>query len=513
MAGGDRVGPFPGGVPGENKKPGKAIALPRPAPLVQPGKVPIALQGKQGGAGKRSRVAADGGATSQSGMAVDTQVGKGPIPGSRFAETDDNGYRQVEQEEKLQRYAKMAEEKCKEAQIAAAERAKARQRVGRPKHVWWGFHFFWPPELLQGTGEREPMDDPEFLARVQSLMKEERIVETFSIFDIDGSGAIDAHELRPMVEKAALARGEAIDPDIVDDMVKSLDLNKDGEVDLWEFCVAYQKKVEGISLKDKNEEMDLAFNLILNTRGDGRIGEEELRRAFTRMGEPTPKPESLREKSARKAGMLSEEDFQSLLADLDKWNLSVRNGQTVSLVCSRLTAPPHATAAAARCPPCPLPPCPLPPMPAAHSWRSRRLPRLRRFPCLCATAERCTGMTSLVPLNTTNGHELPQEDLRETHPAFNLKPPPRPRRLTRGDTSKVVSRAASPKPPAGAPLPSIASAPASPRMVASTPLPPSPAVAPAAAPSDAAESAPPSPPPPPTLPRLSDSVLSPNRGR
>jgi len=436
MAGGDRVGPFPGGVPGENKKPGKAIALPRPAPLVQPGKVPIALQGKQGGAGKRSRVAADGGATSQSGMAVDTQVGKGPIPGSRFAETDDNGYRQVEQEEKLQRYAKMAEEKCKEAQIAAAERAKARQRVGRPKHVWWGFHFFWPPELLQGTGEREPMDDPEFLARVQSLMKEERIVETFSIFDIDGSGAIDAHELRPMVEKAALARGEAIDPDIVDDMVKSLDLNKDGEVDLWEFCVAYQKKVEGISLKDKNEEMDLAFNLILNTRGDGRIGEEELRRAFTRMGEPIPKPESLREKSARKAGMLSEEDFQSLLADLDKWNLSVRDGQTVSL-----------------------------------------------------------------------------EDLRETHPAFNLKPPPRPRRLTRGDTSKVVSRAASPKPPAGAPLPSIASAPASPRMVASTPLPPSPAVAPAAAPSDAAESAPPSPPPPPTLPRLSDSVLSPNRGR
>jgi hypothetical protein len=211
--------------------------------------------------------------------------------------------------------------------------------------------------------------------------------------------------------------------------------------------------------------------------------------------------------------MLSEEDFQSLLADLDKWNLSVRNGQTVSLVCSRLTAPPHATAAAALCPPCPLPPCPLPPMPAAHSWRSRRLPRLRRFPCLCATAERCTGMTSLVPLNATNGHELPQEDLRETHPAFNLKPPPRPRRLTRGDTSKVVSRAASPKPPAGAPLPSIASAPASPRMVASTPLPPSPAVAPAAAPSDAAESAPPSPPPPPTLPRLSDSVLSPNRGR
>ena len=358
MAGGDRVAPFPGGIPGETKKPGKAIALPRPAPLVQPGKVPIALQGKQGGAGKRSRVAADGGATSQSGMAVDTQVGKGPIPGSRFAETDDNGYRQVEQEEKLQRYAKMAEEKCKEAQIAAAERAKARQRVGRPKHVWWGFHFFWPPELLQGTGEREPMDDPEFLARVQSLMKEERIVETFSIFDIDGSGAIDAHELRPMVEKAALARGEAIDPDIVDDMVKSLDLNKDGEVDLWEFCVAYQKKVEGISLKDKNEEMDLAFNLILNTRGDGRIGEEELRNAFTCMGEPTPKPESLRDKSARKAGRLSEEDFQSLLADLDKWNLSVRDGRTVSLVRSRLTAPPHATAAAhARCPP----------MPAAHA--------------------------------------------------------------------------------------------------------------------------------------------------
>ena len=33
-------------------------------------------------------------------------------------------------------------------------------------------------------------------------------------------------------------------------MVKTLDINKDGEIDLWEFCVAIQKRHEDINQAD-----------------------------------------------------------------------------------------------------------------------------------------------------------------------------------------------------------------------------------------------------------------------
>ena len=80
----------------------------------------------------------------------------------------------------------------------------------------------------------------QFMRKVQQLMQNERVVEVFSIFDVDGSGAISSKELRPLVQMAV--RNPS--PELVDDMVASLDINKDGEVDLWEFCVAMQKRAQ-----------------------------------------------------------------------------------------------------------------------------------------------------------------------------------------------------------------------------------------------------------------------------
>ena len=158
----------------------------------------------------------------------------------------------------------------------------------------------------------------QFLKRVQKLMQHERVVETFSIFDVDGSGSIDAKELRPVVEMVMPNHDQVV----LDEMVASLDINKDGEVDLWEFCVAIQKRTEGISEADMKMEMDEAFNLFNSSEfgglGDGSVGEEQIRRIM--------------QCAAGTRKQLTDDELESMLVELDKSNLSVRNGATIKLV-------------------------------------------------------------------------------------------------------------------------------------------------------------------------------------
>lgn len=239
------------------------------------------------------------------------------LPESRFAAMDENGFRSIQEEARLAAYGRLAAKKCDEAMEEASRRAEERKRTARPKHVWWGFHYFWPKEVLEGTAEKDALDDAEFLKRVQKLMQHERVVETFSIFDVDGSGSIDAKELRPVVEMVMPNHDQVV----LDEMVASLDINKDGEVDLWEFCVAIQKRTEGISEADMKMEMDEAFNLFNSSEfgglGDGSVGEEQIRRIM--------------QCAAGTRKQLTDDELESMLVELDKSNLSVRNGATIKL--------------------------------------------------------------------------------------------------------------------------------------------------------------------------------------
>ena len=161
-------------------------------------------------------------------------------------------------------------------------------------------------------------------------MLHERVVETFSIFDTDGSGAIDSKELRPVVGMVL----PNLDQGLIDDMVEKLDLNKDGEVDLFEFCVAIQKRTEGISEADMKMEMDEAFDLFNDAKfGDcknGLVNEQQLRNIFTFAKSGSGKH-------------LSDEEFELMLGDLEKQNLSVRDGKAIKLVSvhSPARAPPE----------------------------------------------------------------------------------------------------------------------------------------------------------------------------
>jgi Ca2+-binding EF-hand superfamily protein len=94
---------------------------------------------------------------------------------------------------------------------------------------------------------------------------------------------------------------------------------QDGEVDLWEFCVAIQKRSEGLSEADLALEIDEAFRLF-DDNGDGWVDEAELRRI---MQDP------------HTGSSLSEDEFMFFLDDLERHQMFIRNGGKLKLAVLR----------------------------------------------------------------------------------------------------------------------------------------------------------------------------------
>ena len=60
-------------------------------------------------------------------------------------------------------------------------------------------------------------------------LKEEKIYEAFKTFDKDGSGKISTEEVKQILKV------ENDDIKMIEEMIKSFDINKDGEIDYNEF--------------------------------------------------------------------------------------------------------------------------------------------------------------------------------------------------------------------------------------------------------------------------------------
>ena len=79
------------------------------------------------------------------------------------------------------------------------------------------------------------IDFSEFLAMIATKLKEvdseEKVLETFRVFDVDGNGFISAAELRHVMVNL----GERLTDDEVDEMIKVADDDKDGKISYQEF--------------------------------------------------------------------------------------------------------------------------------------------------------------------------------------------------------------------------------------------------------------------------------------
>jgi calmodulin len=94
--------------------------------------------------------------------------------------------------------------------------------------------------------------------------------ETFSMFDKDGDGTIDAQELGTVMHSLGINPTESE----IREMIERVDLDKNGTIDFGEFCALMQAKTEGI---DFDTEISNVFR-IFDHDGDGFIGVEDLAR-------------------------------------------------------------------------------------------------------------------------------------------------------------------------------------------------------------------------------------------
>merc|ERR1711981_1368777 len=107
--------------------------------------------------------------------------------------------------------------------------------------------------------------------------------EAFDLFDSDGSGAIDASELKV----AMMALGFEPNDDEIDKMVKDIDADGNATVEFEEFIGMMEGKMSG---KDPEEEMKKAYALY-DVDNKGKIDINDMVRVAKELGEAMDKSE------------------------------------------------------------------------------------------------------------------------------------------------------------------------------------------------------------------------------
>ena len=184
-------------------------------------------------------------------------------------------------------YAKLAEERASQRAGSVSRRSSTRRPSlivqvaakipGAGMKTSWMEHKAANCTSASGGGNStmDLEDEPGFVKKVCELMQDPHICSTFAVFDQDGSGSISTTELKEVVTMLQLASNKNDLETILDE----LDINKDGCIDLWEFCVYLQKTKDRRKVDETNWELDQAFQLF-DTDEEGYLGVDELRRVM-----------------------------------------------------------------------------------------------------------------------------------------------------------------------------------------------------------------------------------------
>merc|ERR1712216_503300 len=134
------------------------------------------------------------------------------------------------------------------------------------------------------------------------------IREAFDLFDTDGSGAIDAKELKV----AMRALGFEPKKEEIRKMVNDMDKDGDGTVDFDEFMILMTGKMSG---KDAKEEIVKAFKLFDDDES-GKVSFKNLKRVAKELGESMGDEElqeMIDEADTDNDGEINEEEFLRIM--------------------------------------------------------------------------------------------------------------------------------------------------------------------------------------------------------
>merc|ERR1712139_689932 len=156
------------------------------------------------------------------------------------------------------------------------------------------------------------MGQPENMPKPKEMTDEQKreVKEAFDLFDTDGSGAIDAKELK--IAMQALGFEPSVDE--VAKMVKDIDIDGNATVEFEEFIEMMEGKMSG---KDPVEEMQKAFKLY-DTEGKGKITVKDMERVAKELGENLTKEElqGILDDSDRDGnGTLTEDEFVRVMCN------------------------------------------------------------------------------------------------------------------------------------------------------------------------------------------------------
>ena len=104
--------------------------------------------------------------------------------------------------------------------------------------------------------------------------------EMFDIFDLDSSGKIESSELMTVMQQALQ---EKVTEQQVNEMIRQVDANNDGEVDFEEFICLMVKKLNQIDTME--EELVEVFKRFDKDR-DGLINCKDLMKMMAELGTP-----------------------------------------------------------------------------------------------------------------------------------------------------------------------------------------------------------------------------------
>jgi len=141
------------------------------------------------------------------------------------------------------------------------------------------------PHKVSSKQEVDPEPETQQKKKVRRKRKdlsEEQIEvfkQAFDLFDADGSGVIDANELK----EAMRALGFEVTKKQVDEMIEEVDQDGSGTIDLDEFIYMMKKKL----LEERNieEEIEKTFKYFvdIDADGEGETPEGELKISFEKL--------------------------------------------------------------------------------------------------------------------------------------------------------------------------------------------------------------------------------------